>query len=485
MENCKKEIDVMAATPIGRLLLRFAAPCVLSMLVSALYNIVDQIFIGQSIGYIGNAATTVVYPFTVVALALALLIGDGCAALFSLSRGRKDDATAKKCVANALLLTVIVGVGLTLIGFLLSDAVLKLFGVTADSYVYAKQYYQIILIGIPFYVFASAMNSYIRANGSPAFSMISTCAGAVINIVLDPIAIFALNMGIRGAAVATVIGQAASFALTLIYFFKKKSVRLRAKDFRMSAKSCAKVMKLGVSSFITQFSIVVISCVANNLCNVFGAQSVYGADVTLSTLGIVFKVFGIVIAFSVGIAVGGQPIIGYNYGAGNYARVRRTYYYILAANAAVGLIAMALFQFCPQAIIRLFGSESALYNEYANLCFRIYLGGILLCCLQKCSSIFLQSIGKPVQSMLLSLSRDVVFLLPGVVILAFAGGVTGMLWAGPIADVLSIVLTAIVVLFELRALRRKQQRGGEIFCKGETSLQPTDAAPMQGESFPS
>lgn len=475
MENCKKEKakDFMSTAPIGKLLLKFALPCVLAMLVSALYNIVDQIFIGQSIGYVGNAATTVVYPFTVIALAFALLIGDGCAAMTSLSLGRKDTKTGKKCVANALMLVSAIGIILALAGFVGMEGVLKLFGVTPDSYPYAKSYLSIILIGIPMYMFTAAMNAFVRADGSPAYAMVSTLTGAVLNIILDPIAIFVLDWSIAGAAIATVAGQAVSFVMTALYFFRIKSFRFEKDSFKPRFAICARICKLGISSFITQISIVVISCVANNICNVFGAQSVYGADITLSALGIVFKVFGIVIAFSVGIAVGGQPIIGYNYGAGNYARVRKTYLLVLLANVVVGAIAMLMFELFPQSIVSLFGSESALYNEYANMCFRIYLGGILLCCTQKCSAIFLQSIGKPVHSMLLSISRDIVFLLPALTALAFAGGVTLMLWAGPIADGLTVVLTVCIVLPQLKALRRAEKNGQQ---RGISSPLLNDAA---------
>lgn len=446
----------LATEPIGRLLIQFSVPCVLSMLVSALYNIVDQIFIGQSVGYLGNAATNVVYPFTVIALALALLIGDGSAALLSLSLGAGDRENGQKCIGNAIVLTVLIGLVLTVVGFLFTHQLLRVFGVTEACYDYAYDYMRIILLGIPFYIFTSGMNAAIRADGSPAWSMLATVTGAVINLILDPIAIFVFHMGVQGAAIATVIGQVASCALTVAYFVRgPKSFRFQKNSFRLSGRTAKRLSMLGVSSFITQIAIVVIISVANNMIVLYGSASKYGADIPLSAVGIVMKVFGIVIAFSVGIAVGGQPIIGYNYGAGNYGRVFAVYRKVILANVVVGVVATVLFEGCPQMIVRLFGSESALYNEYANLCFRIFLGGILLCCIQKASSIFLQAIGKPVQSTVLSLSRDVVFLVPGVVILARCFGVTGMLWAAPIADILAFMMTGIFITAEYRAIRKK------------------------------
>lgn len=453
MQSKPQPNDYLATMPVAKLLPRFAIPCVLSMLVSALYNIVDQIFIGQSIGYLGNAATNVVYPFTVIALALALLIGDGSAALLSLSLGAGDKAGSHRCIGNGIVLTVLAGVLLTIAGFAFTDPILRLFGVTDACYGYAWDYMRIILIGMPFYLFTSGMNAAIRADGAPGWAMLSTVCGAVINLVLDPIAIFVLGWGVKGAAIATILGQIVSCVLTAWYFRRPRSFRFQRRSFRLHAPVVRRILPLGASSFITQLAIVVIISVANNMIVRVGPLSPYGADIPLSAVGIVMKVFGIVIAFSVGIAVGGQPIIGYNYGAGNHHRVLQTYRLVLRANLIVGAVSLFVFEAFPQAIIRLFGAEDALYNQYAALCFRIFLGGILLCCIQKASSIFLQAIGKPVGATVLSLSRDVVFLVPGVILLAGRFGVTGMLWAAPIADVLAFILTAALLLPEYRAMR--------------------------------
>jgi Na+-driven multidrug efflux pump len=304
------------------------------------------------------------------------------------------------------------------------------------------------------------MNAPIRADGSPGYAMFTMVIGAVLNLILDPIAIFVLGMGVKGAAIATIIGQMVSCILTIAYFFRPKTFKFHKESFGLKPAVSMKIFQLGVSSLIIQLAIVIIMTVANNMIGKYGPQSKYGADIPLSVVGIVMKVFGIAIAFIVGIAVGGQPIIGYTYGARNYKRVYTTLRHVVIINAIVGIIATLLFEFFPQIIIRLFGNEGDLYNKFAYLCFRIFLGGILLCCMQKTGSIFLQAIGKPVQSTLLSLSRDVVFLVPAVIIMAANFGVTGMLWAAPIADVLAFICTIGLIGREIKAMGLIKERAG-------------------------
>lgn len=439
---------------IIKLLLKFSLPSVLAMLVAALYNIVDQVFIGQGVGYLGNSATNVVYPFTVLALALALMVGDGASALMSLSFGRNDEQSALKAAVQGIILTVLISIVLTGIGFAFENQILYFFGATEACLQYAKDYYEIILIGIPFYMAVSAWSGIIRAFGSPVYSMLATVLGAVINLILDPVAILWLQWGTKGAAITTILGQFASFIMCLVYFLKLKSLKGKRGLIKPDWSLIGKMARLGISSFIIQISIVIVMAVANRLINVYGPASDYGADIPLAVIGIVMKVFGIVIAFGVGIAVGGQPIIGYNYGAKNYKRVNKTIAWILGLNFGVGLIAMALFELVPQQIIDIFGSnEGDLYNQYAQLCFRIYLSGIALTCLQKAGSIILQSLGKSVESTLLSISRDVVFFVPGLIILAQHYGVTGMLYAAPISDVLSLILTMVLVGVQMNKMK--------------------------------
>ncbi|MDE5538931.1 MAG: MATE family efflux transporter, partial [Bacilli bacterium] len=325
MEETKEQFYLISA-PVRSLLLKFSIPCILAMLVSALYNIVDQIFIGNSVaGTAGIMATTLVFPFTVIALALAQLIGDGCAALFSISLGSKDKDTSHKCVGNAIIAVIIVGLLLTLIGFLFMNQILDVLGISGYDLrcqEFTRTYLTIILMGIPFYMFTSAVSSIIRADGSPAYSMVATVIGAAINLILDPILIFGFKMGVQGAAIATIVGQIASAIACALYFKKTKLIELKMTSFKIDFKVCGKFLKLGISSLINQASIAIITIVANHVVGSIGGVNATDAG---GALGIVFKIFAIVLAFSLGVAVGGQPIIGYNYGAKKYKRVLETF----------------------------------------------------------------------------------------------------------------------------------------------------------------
>lgn len=448
----------LTTTPVKKLLIKFSIPCILSMLVSSLYNIVDQIFIGNSTaGTAGIMATTLVYPFTVVALAIALLIGDGSAALYSISLGSKDKKTSDKCIGNAIISTLISSIVLLILGFILMNPILNLLG--ANGYdlrcqEFSKQYFTIILCGLPFYMFTSSMASVIRASGAPTYSMISTVVGAVINLILDPILIFNFDMGIKGAAIATIIGQFVSAIFSAVYFIKPKLIKINKNSFKIDGSVLGKLLKLGISSFITQISIAIITIVANNVVGSIGGEHATDAG---GALGIVFKVFAIIISFSVGVAVGSQPIIGYNYGAKKYKRVLESYKLVIIANIIIGLIGMLLFELVPDKIVSLFGGHAndlEFYKEYASLSFRIYLGGILFCCIQKASCIFLQSIDRPYKAMILSLMRDVILLVPGICILGLCGNLKSMLWAGPISDIGTFIVTVILVSIEYKNIKR-------------------------------
>jgi putative MATE family efflux protein len=413
---------------------------------------VDQVFIGWGVGYLGNGATNVVFPITVIALALTLMIGDGCAAFLSLCQGRKDTASAHKGVGNAITLVVVLGILLTVIFALLQEQILWAFGATENNIGYAREYFRYLLIGIPFYMFGNAINGIIRADGDPKFAMIATFAGCIINLILDPVAIFIFHWGMMGAAVATVAGQVVTALLSAAYLFRSKTFRLQPKSFVPSFGIFQKVLPLGISSLLTQVSIVVIMAAMNNTLVAYGTQSKYGADIPLTVVGIVMKVFQIVISIVVGIAVGSQPIAGYNYGAGNMARVKELFRTMLRAEICVGIIATICFECFPLQIIGIFGSGDALYQEFAVLTFRIYLSTILLCCIQKCCTIFLQSMGKPVLSTILSLLRDFVLLVPLVLLLPLRWGVVGPLFAAPIADVVAFLVTVLLMGKVLRQL---------------------------------
>lgn len=327
----QKANQYLAEESIGKLMLKFSIPCIMSLLVSALYNIVDQIFIGRGVGYLGNGATNVVFPITVIALAIALMTGDGCASCLSLCQGRNDEEGAHRSVGNAVTFSLLSGLFLMVVFYMLKSTILRSFGATENNYAYAEEYFRYIAAGIPFFVFANVMNSIIRADGSPQFAMFSTLIGCVINIILDPVAIFVLHMGMKGAALATIAGQIVSAVLAAEYLFHTKTFRFCKNSFQIDGAILRRILMLGTSSFLTQLSIVVIMGVMNNVLVLYGAKSPCGADIPLTVVGIVMKVFQIVIAVAVGIAAGSQPIIGYNYGAGHNTRVKEIYKMMMLA----------------------------------------------------------------------------------------------------------------------------------------------------------
>ncbi len=450
----RENTNPLATAPIGQLMLKFSIPCIMALLVSSLYNIVDQIFIGQGVGYLGNGATNVVFPITVIALAVALMIGDGCAAYLSICQGRQDEKTASKSVGNAITLFVLTSVVLTVLFALGREGILTTFGATENNVAYAREYFNVIIIGIPFYIFTNGMNSIIRADGSPQYAMISTLVGAIINLILDPIAIFVLGWGVFGAGLATIIGQIVSAVLGFVYLFRSKTFKLNRDALVINGVILGKILPIGVSSFLTQLSIVVTMGVMNNTLVSWGAVSAYGEDIPMTVMGIVMKVFQIVIAFIVGLAAGCQPIIGYNLGAGNYGRVKALYKRMMVCEVAIGAVATAAFELFPIQIISLFGSESGLYNQFAGYAFRIFLATMILCAVQKSTSIFLQASGKPVQAMMLSLLRDFVLMVPLIIFLPNVAnlGVMGPLYAGPVADVISFAASMILVVSVFRKL---------------------------------
>lgn len=442
-----------ATEPVGRLILKFAIPCVISLLVNSLYNIVDQIFIGWGVGYLGNGATNVVFPITIIALALSLMIGDGGAAFLSLKLGEGDIDSAKKGVGNAVVMVTAVSIILMAVFLIFINPILNLFGATDALRTYALQYGYIIGIGLPFMMIPAALNSMIRADGSPKYAMFSMILGAVINTVFDPIFIFVFDMGVRGAAIATVMGQVATFIMSAIYLFHFKTFRFDASAFRLKRKTCGKVLSLGISSFITQIAITIVMALSNNLLVAYGAQSIYGSEIPLTAMGIVMKVNQILISILVGISTGAQPIIGYNYGAKNFLRVRKAFDIAVVVSEIVAIIAFLIFQFAPMSVVSLFGSEEGLYNEFAVLSFRIFLLFCPLTGFQTVMAIYLQAIGKPVKSAILSLSRQIIFYVPTAIILPMFLGVVGVLWTGPVADGLAFLFSLILLIYERKQLK--------------------------------
>lgn len=438
----KTERQSLGSAPIGQLLRTFAIPSIISMVVSTLYNIVDQIFIGRGVGYLGNGATNVILPITVIALALGLMIGDGATAYFSLCLGQKELKNAAQGVGNAL----------TVGSFVWLQPLCVLFGATETIMPYALEYGSVIVLGFPFYMFSMGFNSVVRADGSPVYAMLATLSGAIQNTILDPIFIFVFHMGVTGAAIATVLGQIVSSILTVVYLRRFRSIRLTRKCLLPQGKLCLKLCSLGVSSFFLQLAATIVIAVMNNVLVKYGADSRYGSEIPMTTLGITMKINQIITGIVIGIAVGSQPIIGYNYGAGKMARARKTYFLAVGCSTAVMALGTAIFQLFPEAIIGIFGSESELYREFAVKSLKIFLLLIALNGFQLCTGVFFQAIGKPVQATLVSLSRQVLFLLPALVILPRFLGVEGALWAGPVGDACAFVLALTLGFLELRKL---------------------------------
>ena len=433
---------------ISKLLLKFSFPCVMGLLISALYNIVDQIFIGNSeLGFLGNAATGVSFPVICIANAFAWCVGDGAASFLSICAGRKDSQRAHKCVGTGISVTLFLSVILTLVCLTFASPLMSIFGASSQTLDMAVEYFRIVAAFFPFYLLMNVMNSMIRADGSPAYAMIAMVTGAVLNIILDPIFIFGLKWGIAGAAWATVIGQLGSFLACVLYFRKPKTFQLRKSSFLPDTEVLKSTLTLGASTFINQISIVVMSVVCNMTLAKYGALSKYGQDIPISVFSIQTKVYTVVCNIVTGIVLGGQPIFGYNYGAGRMDRVRQTYKLVLRATLIVGLSAVALFELWPQGVIGIFGSGNELYQEFAVKTFRIYLSLTVITCLVKMTAVFFQSISKPLHSVVASLIRDIVCFTPLALILPAllesrtpGSGINGILYAAPISDLVAAVV---------------------------------------------
>ena len=448
---------------IGKLMRQYAIPCIISLLVGALYNIVDQIFIANAsyLGSYGNAANTVVFPLTVVALAIAVMVGDGCCAFVSMALGRNEVDKARRSVGNAVVLSVVSSLVLTAIYLVFADGIIAMFGgtVNEETFRHAQEYFFYITLGIPFYMFGQAMNPVIRADGNPKFAMISTLAGAVINIILDPIFIFVFKWGMMGAAVATVIGQVATALLAVWYLLHMKVIRPAKTDFALSGSVCGRMLTLGITSFLSQISLVAAMAAINNMLRKYGAlDAVFGqaqyAQIPMAVVGIVMKFFQIVISIVVGMAAGCIPIVGYNMGAGKTLRVRDLFTRLLVAEALVGAVALVLAEGFPRQLIAIFGAanESSYYTAFAVKAFRTYLCMMILACVNKACFIFLQAVGKALASTLLSMFREVVFGVGFALLLPVFFGLDGVLYSMPVSDILTFVISAIIIMKTYREL---------------------------------
>ena len=442
---------------------KYALPCIISLLVGALYNIVDQIFIANAsyLGSYGNAANTVVFPLTVVALAIAVMIGDGCCAFVSIALGRGADEKAKLSVGNSIVLTIFSSIVLTAVYLIFADGIISVFGgtVNEETFRHSQEYFFYISIGIPFYMFGQAMNPVIRADGNPAFAMVSTLVGAVINIILDPVFIFVFKWGMMGAAVATVIGQVATAVLAIWYIFRMKIIKPKAEDFKLSGTVCKRTLTLGITSFLSQISLVAAMAAINNMLRKYGAlDPVFGqeqyAQIPMAVVGIVMKFFQIVISVVVGMAAGCIPIVGYNMGADKKLRVRELFRKLLIAEAVVGAAALVLAEVFPRQLIDIFGAsnESVYYTEFAIKAFRTYLCMMVLACVNKACFIFLQAVGKALSSTMLSMFREVVFGVGFALILPVFFGLDGVLYSMPVSDILTFIISVVIIIKTYREL---------------------------------
>lgn len=460
----EKSNTYLETTPVSKLMIQYAVPCIISLLVAALYNIVDQIFIANAsyLGSYGNAANTVVFPLTVIALAIAVMIGDGCCAFVSLNLGKNEPENAKKSVGNSVIMVIVSGVVLAVLYLVFSTQILSMFGgtVNAETFRQSKEYFFYITLGVPFYMFGQCMNPIIRSDGNPKFAMISTLAGAVLNIIFDPVFIFVFKWGMMGAAVATVMGQVLTAILAIWYLLHMKLVRPTRIDFKLDGSICKRTLILGVTSFLSQISLVAAMAAINNMIRKYGALDIiFGqeqyAQIPMAVVGIVMKFFQIVISIVVGMAAGCIPIVGFNMGAGKKTRVRELFSKLLLSEALVGLVALVIVEFLPKQLIAIFGAanESVYYTEFAIRAFRIYLCMMVLACVNKACFIFLQAMGKAAASTFLSMVREIVFGVGFALLLPVYWGLDGVLYSMPLSDILTFIIAVFLIVGTYKELK--------------------------------
>lgn len=465
----ENNLSFMGKEKISKLMFKFSIPCVLSLLVSALYNIVDQIFIGNSeLSALGNAATGAVFPIFIIAQAFAWCFGDGCAAYLSICQGKKDTENAHKAIGTGITFTLLAAILVIALIYPFKTDILKLLGASENSIGYAIEYLNLILAFFPLFMLANMLTSVIRADGSPAWAMIATLAGAIVNIILDPVFIFGTKWGMFGAALATVIGQTVSFILCFIYLFKTKTFKLTLKSLIPNFKAFKGALQLGISSFITQITILIISLTCNMQLAKYGGMSKYGVDIPIAIIGIESKVFTVVINLVVGIILGCQPIISYNIGAKKIDRVKELYKKILLCTIIIGLLSTLLFELCPRLIVGLFGTPRNIPNpddywEFGEKTFRIFLGFVTFTCFVKMTSIFFQAVGKPFKAIISSMIRDILCFVPLIYILPiYLNGVDGILFAAPIADFIAMAIATTLTIFYMKSLNKNENNIDEV-----------------------
>ena len=452
--NISQEQNPLGTAPVGGLIGKFAIPAIISMLVSALYNIVDQIFIGQGVGMLGNAATNVAFPVTTIATALALLLGIGGASNYNLEMGAGREKKASSIAGTALSTLVITGVILAVAVFLFLRPLLSLFGATTDVMPYAVDYLGITAVGLPFYALSIGGNHIVRADRSPTYSMTCVLTGAIINTILDPLFIFGFGWGIKGAAWATVIGQVVSGILVIIYFGKFRKMYLEMSMLKLSSECLKAIISLGMASCINQIAMAIVQIVLNNILRYYGGLSVYGSDIPIACVGVISKVNQVFMAICIGISQGCQPIWGSNYGAKKYDRVRLAYRYSVIACTAIATVFFLCFQLFPHQIVSIFGTGSDLYFQFAERYLKIFMFMTFANGIQPMSSGFFTSIGKAKLGIVMSLTRQVLFLLPLIVVFSLIMGIDGVMYAGPIADAAALSLAILFARRELVAMKK-------------------------------
>lgn len=453
-----KDNNPLAVEPIQKLIMKFAFPAIISTLVGALYNMVDQIFVGRGVGVEGIAATNISFPLTTIFTAVSLLIGVGTAANFNLRMGQGKKEEAKSFIGTGLILMVFSGVILSVLTFLFLEPLLKIFGATEDIMLHSKTYSSIICIGFPFLVFNTASSNIIRADGSPNFAMFCVIVGAVINTILDPLFIFVFKWGMAGAAWATVIGQVVSAFISLYYFmYKYKNFKITKEVMKYSSKAFKRILALGASVSFNQVAMLIMQITLNNVLSKYGGESIYGSVIPLAVVGIVSKVNFIFLSICIGVGQGCQPIFGYNYGAENYKRVEDTLKLTTKINLLVGLVGLLSFQFFPRQIISFFGTGDELYYEFGVQYFRIYMLFTITNGLMPLFGNFFASIGKPIKGIFMTMTRQFLFLVPLLILLPYIFGIDGIMFAGPIADFAALVMALSLVINEIKNMRKLEK----------------------------
>lgn len=448
------ERNILGTQDISKLLREFAIPSIIALLASSFYNLIDQIFIGHSVGILGNAATNIAFPLTTICTSTALFIAIGSAANFNISLGKRDLESAKKYITNAIIMAIFFSLLVTLVTNLFLEEMLYLFGATDEIMGYAKEYVSITSYGFIFLICVNIGSTLIRADGAPKFSMICMIVGIIINIIFDPILIFGFNMGMAGAAIATVFGQFISLLMVIFYFVKHMSLKLTKKDFKFRLDYSIKIIKLGAASGLNQIALLFVQIVFNNLYKYYGAQSIYGSEIPLAAVGIAMKVNMIYFSICIGLSQGLQPIASYNYGAKNYNRVIEVYKKAFKNALIISIIFFLIFQIFPAYILKIFGSGDELYYQFGIKFFRVFLFTTFINGLQPITMGFFSAIGKAYKGIFISLSRQVILVIPAVIILARLYGIEGMLYSGPVADSITFLIVILLISRELNILKK-------------------------------